>query len=53
MRFFLLALGAILLAGCNSGADISSNDVKSKEQQIKDASEKLNGPQENRGQDSQ
>jgi hypothetical protein len=36
--------GAVLV-GC-SGGDVSSNDVKSKEQQIADASHKLNGNQE-------
>jgi len=50
----VLCLGVIgaILFGCSGASDVDMNGVKSKEQQIKEASEKLNGgkPQENRGQ---
>ncbi|MBN9501471.1 MAG: hypothetical protein J0H02_06835 [Armatimonadetes bacterium] len=46
------ALISAVLVGCSGGtSDVSNDGVKSKEQQIKEASEKLNGgQQEDRGQ---
>jgi len=53
VKSILIAILALVLYGCASaGGDISSNDVKSKEQQIKEASDKLNGPSQNRDQGS-
>ena len=53
VKWFLLGIFLLSIAGCTkSPGDVDTGDVKSKENQIKSASEKLNGPMENRGQDA-
>jgi hypothetical protein len=44
-QFLALILLGAGLAGCGSGGDVSTNDVRSKEQQIEEASKKLNSGQ--------
>lgn len=44
-RLGLLAAFAVILAGCGAG-DVSEADAQSKDRQIKEATEKLNGKQQ-------
>ncbi len=41
-NLLLLAILGAALAGCSGGSDVSSDGVRSKEQQIEDATKKLN-----------
>lgn len=41
-HFLLLAILGVIAAGCSGGSDVSADGVRSKEQQIADATQKLN-----------
>ena len=52
-RLALLALLGAFVAGCGPAGDVGANDVRSKEQQIEEATKKLNAGKSMPPQDQQ